>query len=433
MMTLAARIILIFLLCGAFQTACIWGAYAVYGRQQRERDYDFMAADVALAQHVMRAVPAAMREEILQSYDRGFYHFVLSKNGPPWMEIHENPELQPVVDVIQRHLPPADRANGVFKPSDNGGIPGVSVPVDRSVNLIVSFDAQQPFSGPPNHLVLGYLLGIFLIAAASAGVAIRTATRPLRALAGAARQLANNLDAAPLREEGPSEVRDAARAFNAMQAALKRDLDQRTQMLAAISHDLKTPLTRLALRAEEMPPSPARDRLARDVEAMSTLVVDGLEFAQSLQLREPRVSVDLAALVDALAGEAETLGWEVTTANPASIRLRCAPRALQRALWNLVENACIYGGSAAIHLATTDGAVEIRIEDQGPGIAEELLERVFEPYVRADPSRSSDGGPPGTGLGLAIARNIIQSHGGSVSLRNRVGAGSVAVVRLPCS
>jgi protein-histidine pros-kinase len=432
MRSLAARIILIFLLAGAFQTACIWGAYAVYGLQQRQRDYDFMAADVALAQRVMRAVPAAMRSQILQSYDRGFYHFVLSPTGPPWMDVNGNPELQPVVDVIQRHLPPPDRANGVFKLSDGGGTPGVSVPLDRDVNLIVSFDDQQPFSGPPNHWVLGFLVAIFLIAAASAGVAVRIATRPLRALASAARHLADNLDAVPLREEGPAEVRDAARAFNAMQAALKRDLDQRTQMLAAISHDLKTPLTRLALRAEEMPPSPARDRLARDVEAMSTLVADGLEFAQSLQLREPRVSVDLAALIDAIAGEAETLGWEVTTAIPTSTRLRCAPRALQRALWNLVENACTYGGSAAIHLATSEGAVEIRIEDRGPGIAEELLERVFEPYVRADPSRSADGGPPGTGLGLAIARNIIQSHGGSVVLRHRSAQGLVAVVTLPC-
>jgi protein-histidine pros-kinase len=432
MRTLAARIILIFLLASAFQTACIWGAYAVYGREQRQRDYDFMAADVALAEQVMRAVPASMRDVLLQSYNRGFYRFVLSTNGPPWIEVRGNPELQSVVDVIQHHLQPADRARGVFKRSDTGGTAGVAVPVDGDVNLVVSFDDRQPYSGPPDRMVLGYLLAIFLIAAASAGIAIRIATRPLRTLAAAARQLASNLDAIALVEEGPSEVREAAHAFNAMQVALKRDLDQRTQMLAAISHDLKTPLTRLALRAEEMPPSAARDRLARDVEAMSALVADGLEFAQSLQLREPRVSVDLAALIDAIAGEAETLGWVVTTAIPTSIGLRCAPRALQRALWNLVENACVYGGSAAIHLAMTESSVEIRIEDEGPGIAAELLERVFEPYVRADPSRNSDGGPPGTGLGLAIARNIIESHGGTVILRPRPDRGLVAVITLPC-
>jgi protein-histidine pros-kinase len=356
----------------------------------------------------------------------------LSPNGPPWIEVGGNPALDRVVDVIQRHLPPTDRATGVFAPADHGGTAGVAVPVERDLNLIVSFEDQQPYSGPPDRLVLSYLLAIFIIAAAAAALAIRIATRPLRAFANAARHLAANLDALPLLEEGPSEVREAAQAFNAMQAALKRDLDQRTQMLAAISHDLKTPLTRLALRAEEIPASPVRDRLARDVEAMSALVADGLEFARSLQLREPRVSVDLTALIDAIAGEAVDLGWEVTTAIPPGIALRCAPRALQRALWNLVENACLYGGSAAIQLAMTEGAVEIRIEDDGPGIAADMLERVFEPYVRADPSRSSEGGHAGTGLGLAIARNIIQSHGGTVILRRRSERGLVAVVTLPC-
>jgi protein-histidine pros-kinase len=306
------------------------------------------------------------------------------------------------------------------------------VPVDRDVDLVVSFDEQQPYSGPPDRLVVGYLLAIFLIAAAAAGMAIRIATRPLRALATAARHLAGNLDAVALCEEGPSEVRDATRAFNAMQVALKRDLDQRTHMLAAISHDLKTPLTRLALRAEEMPPSPARDRLFRDVEAMSVLVSDGLEFAHSLQLREARVAVDLTALIDAIAGEADDLGWRVTTVLPTNASLRCAPRALHRALWNLVENSCVYGGGAAtIHLAMTDSSVEINIEDDGPGIAEEMLERVFEPYVRADASRGADGGPPGTGLGLPTARNIIQSHGGTVILRRRPNGGLAAVIALP--
>jgi protein-histidine pros-kinase len=306
------------------------------------------------------------------------------------------------------------------------------VPLDPDVDLVVSFDDQQPYSGPPDRLVIGYLIAIFLIAAAAAALAVRIATRPLRTLATAAAHLASNLDAVALSEEGPSEVREAARAFNAMQVALKRDLDQRTQMLAAISHDLKTPLTRLALRAEEMPPSAARDRLARDVEAMSVLVGDGLEFAQSLQLREPRVIVDLTALIDAIAGEADDLGWRITTFSPQSVSLRCAPRALHRALWNLVENACIYGGgAAAIHLAIGDTSVEIRIEDDGLGMAEEMLERVFEPYVRADLSRGADGGPPGTGLGLPIARNIIQSHGGTVILRRRAHRGLVAVITLP--
>jgi len=430
--TIAARIMMIFLFAGAFQTACIWGAYAMYGWEQRARDYDFMAADVALAQRVMRSLAPEKREALLQAYDRGFYHLALSTRGSSWVGIHGIPQLDEIVGVIQRHLTTPDRAKGVFHPSAAGGTPGVAVPIDPDVDLVVSFDEQQPFSGPPDRLVIGYLMAIFLIAAAAAAIAVRISTRPLRTLATAARQLAGNLDAVALREEGPSEVRDAARAFNAMQVALKRDLDQRTHMLAAISHDLKTPLTRLALRAEEMPPSLARDRLARDVEAMSALVSDGLEFAHSLQLREARVLVDLTALIDAMAGEADDLGWRITTCIAPGASLRCAPRALHRALWNLIENACTYGGgTAAIQLTMTDAAVEIRIEDEGPGIAEDMLEPVFEPYVRADLSRGGEAGPPGTGLGLTIARNIIQSHGGTVILRRRPLRGMVAVISLP--
>jgi protein-histidine pros-kinase len=432
MKTIAARLILIFLIAGAFQTTCIWGAYALYGREQRARDYDFMAADVALAQQVMRSVAPEKREALLRSYDRGFYHFVLSTDATTWMAVSGAPQLDEVVGVIQRHLKPPDQARGVFQQSTSGGVAGVSVPVERDIDLVVSFDEHQPYSGPPDRLVIGYLVVIFLIAATAAAVAVRIATRPLRQLATAARQLAGNLDAAALREGGPSEVREATRAFNAMQVALKRNLDQRTHMLAAISHDLKTPLTRLALRAEEMPPSPARDRLARDVEAMSVLVSDGLEFAQSLQLREPRVFVDLTALIDAIAGEADDLGWRVTTSSPANASLRCAPRALHRALWNLVENACVHGGGeVVVQLAMTAASVEIRIADEGPGIPEEMLERVFEPYVRADLSRGAEGGPPGSGLGLPIARNIIQSHGGTVTLRRGSKRGSVAEVILP--
>jgi protein-histidine pros-kinase len=430
--TIAARIMVIFLFAGAFQTACIWGAYAMYGWEQRARDYDFMAADVALAQRVMRSLAPGKREALLQAYDRGFYHLALSTPGTSWVSVHGIPQLDEIVGVIQRHLPTPDRATGVFQGSAAGGTPGVAVPVDPDADLVVSFDEQQPFTGPPDRLVIGYLMAIFVIAAAAAAIAVRISTRPLRTLATAARQLAGNLDAVALREEGPSEVRDAARAFNAMQVALKRDLDQRTHMLAAISHDLKTPLTRLALRAEEMPPSPARDRLARDVEAMSALVNDGLEFAHSLQLRETRVLVDLTALIDAMAGEADDLGWRITTCIAPGASLRCAPRALHRALWNLIENACTYGGgTAAIQLTMTDTAVEIRIEDEGPGIAEDMLERVFEPYVRADLSRGGEAGPPGTGLGLTIARNIIQSHGGTVILRRRPLRGMVAVISLP--
>lgn len=216
-----------------------------------------------------------------------------------------------------------------------------------------------------------------------------------------------------------------------MQRAIKQSLDERTQLLASISHDLKTPLTRLALRADSIPVGPLRDSITSDLERMSALVIDGLEFARSLQLREPRVVVDLQALAEAIGGEADDLGWRVAVRPGPPVRLRCAPRALHRALWNLVENACVHGGSADIRVVETATAAEISIEDRGPGIPAGQFERMFEPYVRGE---AVDGRPPpphGTGLGLAIARNIIHCHGGSVTLRSGSAGGVLAMVTLP--
>lgn len=280
---------------------------------------------------------------------------------------------------------------------------------------------------PLRLLALLALLGVTV--AVLAGWAVRRLTRPLATLAEAADGLARDLDQPPLPEGGPLEVERAARSFNAMQQALKAHLATRAQALAALSHDLRLPLTRLRLRLEQLPESAARTAMQRDLEEMEAMVAATLDFLRAGTDGEQRVKLNLVALLEGLAEDAEAAGAKVSlhgTAAPVLGR----PQALRRCLANLIDNACRYGGGMAeVTLVDGAAAVEIRIEDRGPGIPEAERERVFEPYVRLETSRARHTG--GTGLGLAIARAVARAHGGDVRLEARPGGGTAAVLTIP--
>jgi signal transduction histidine kinase len=275
---------------------------------------------------------------------------------------------------------------------------------------------------------LGLLALIAVVVALISGWAVRRLTRPLAALADAADGLARNLDQPPLPETGPQEVARAARSFNAMQRALKAHLETRAQALAGVSHDLRLPLTRLRLRLEQLPENEARAAMQRDLEEMDAMVGSTLDFLRAGADSEQMVKLNLVALLEGLAEDAEASGAKVSlhgTAAPLTGR----PQALRRCLANLIDNACRYGGGAVdVTLADSPAAVEIRVEDRGPGIPEAERERVFEPYVRLEASRARHTG--GTGLGLAIARAVARAHGGEVRLEARAGGGTSAVVTL---
>lgn len=277
--------------------------------------------------------------------------------------------------------------------------------------------------------VLGLLALLAVVVALLSGWAVRRLTRPLSALAEAADGLARNLDQPPLAEKGPQEVQRAARSFNAMQRALKAHLETRAQALAGVSHDLRLPLTRLRLRLEQLPESEARAAIQRDIEEMDAMVGGTLEYLRAGSDAEQAVKLNLVALLEGLAEDAEAAGGKVSlhgTAAPIAAR----PQALRRCLANLVDNACRYGGGAVdVTLADNPSSVEIRIEDRGAGIPAEERERVFEPYVRLEASRARHTG--GAGLGLAIARAVARAHGGDVRLEAREGGGTTAVVTLP--
>jgi len=288
--------------------------------------------------------------------------------------------------------------------------------------------ATPPLRAPwPLHLVVE-AIALMLAVVALSIFAVRHATRPLAVLASAADELGANINRPPLPEEGPDEVRRAARAFNSMQARLKDYIEDRGRILAAIAHDLRTPLALLRLRTEALSnDAELKGKFESDLQRMERLVAETLDFVRALDSPEAARPLDVVALLESLKADGAALGWQIEitgSARPYPGRAQ----ALQRCVTNLVENAVRYGKRALIAIEDADDALRIRIRDEGPGIPEQELERVFEPFYRLEASRNSATG--GTGLGLAIARTIARAHGGNVSLRNVKGGGLEALLTL---
>ncbi len=277
-----------------------------------------------------------------------------------------------------------------------------------------------------------YLLSIVLATAmvlALSAWAVRRATEPLALFAHAAERLGTDVNAPALVEEGPREVRRAAAAFNEMQRRLGRFIRDRTQMLAAVSHDLRTPITRLRLRAEFVEDAEQRKKMLADLEQMESMIAATLAFARDDAAEELRKPFDLGVLLQDLCDDAADAGHAATYEGAPHFAYRGRPTALKRAFVNLIDNAIKYGGMAKVALATEGDGLSVVIEDEGPGITEDELEKVFTAFYRVEPSRSRESG--GTGLGLAVVRSVVRGHGGDVVLANRVEGGLRATVTLP--
>ncbi|MBM3556960.1 MAG: HAMP domain-containing protein [Alphaproteobacteria bacterium] len=275
----------------------------------------------------------------------------------------------------------------------------------------------------PRHYIAFALVGI--VAVLLTAWAVRRATRPLDSFARAAERFGADLSAPPLPDDGPREVRQAARAFNGMQDRLRRFVRDRTEMLAAISHDLRTPITRLRLRAEFVEDEEAKAKMLADLGEMETMIAATLEFARDDVAREARREVDLVTLLKDLIEGTAGGGY----AGPDKLMIEAAPNALKRAFANLVDNALKYGAAARVRLGTDATGIVIAIDDDGPGIPEGDRERVFAPFTRLEASRNRETG--GVGLGLAVARNAVRAHGGDITLANRREGGLTATVTLP--
>lgn len=284
----------------------------------------------------------------------------------------------------------------------------------------------MPLWAPQNQI---YLLLMLAASALLSVLVARFVTRPLRRLADAATAFADSLDAQDADVSGPTEVKAALSTFNIMQARVRSGLHERTQLLAAISHDLQTPLTRLRLRLEQVQDDALRERLVSDVNATQALVREGLDLARSHETTEPWSVVDIDSLLESLAEDAAEFGADVKFLGGCGASLRVKPNALARALNNLIDNAVSYGNSAELSCRVERTRVLIRIRDHGPGLPDPDDERLFEPFVRGQtPSTASR---RGTGIGLTIARAQAAASGATVKLANHAAGGLIASVSLP--
>ncbi|MES2338535.1 MAG: HAMP domain-containing sensor histidine kinase [Pseudomonadota bacterium] len=269
------------------------------------------------------------------------------------------------------------------------------------------------------------LYGIVLLAVLWIGKRI---ARPLRTLATAARAFRPGETTDPVEERGPADVRAVIAAYNTLGTRVTAMLDEKDRMLGAIGHDLRTPLAALRVRIESVEDDDDRARMADTIDEMTRMLEDILSLARLGRSSEPPAEVDLAALIDAVAEDFRDLGHDVVTVDSARLPLRIRPSLMRRAVRNLVENAVKYAGAAEVVVEPTATGACIRVFDRGPGIPDDRLAHVFEPFIRVETSRNSDTG--GIGLGLALARAIVQESGGTLTLVNRSGGGLAATIEL---
>ncbi len=313
----------------------------------------------------------------------------------------------------------------------NGYVLSARMPDGMWLNVHTEMPPPRPWHSPT--FLIAFIV-MTVLAALLTLWAVRRLTRPVRLLAEAAERLGRDVNAPPLPETGPSEVATAATAFNTMARRIRRFVQDRTEMLAAIGHDLRTPITRLRLRAEFMDDDEQRAKMLADLAEMEKMIGATLAFARDDAAAEPATPVDLAGLartvVDEAADAAPEQAEHITYDGPAHLTVRARPVALKRALANLVGNALAYGGAAKVTLTPpVQGQIRLMVEDHGPGIPAEEMERAFAPFHRLEGSRNRETG--GTGLGLPIARNILRAHGGDVTLANRAAGGLIATMTLP--
>ena len=281
-------------------------------------------------------------------------------------------------------------------------------------------------------LILTFVLSILIIAPL-AWLLARRLSAPLAAFAGAADRLGRDPRAPPLEMGGSTEILAAAAAFNQMQERLRRYVDDRTAMVGAIAHDLRTPLTRLKFRIEAVPED-LKPKLAADIDQMEAMIAATLGFVSDATRPRERTKMELASLVESIVDEMAETGAAASIDRTEKLVVEGDPIALRRLVSNLVENALKYGvaARARVYAAQNERGGQdavIEVDDDGPGIPDHERERVFEPFFRGEPSRNRETG--GIGLGLAVVRSVARSHGGDAELINRPGGGLTARVRLP--
>ena len=394
---------------------------------------------VTSAATVLHAIPAKERDAAARAMSTTLLRFSLS-HGKPATGAMSSDEAK--IAAHLRAVLPLSRDNagvlvrlrapkpGEKRPITNAGITGaiieITVPVVRRTELVATFFEPPP---PPWPMQITVAAIVAIVTASAAGALIaRRVARPLSELAAAASEAARGGSAPRVLEEGPDDVKRAAAAFNAMTDQVKRTFESHRQLLSAVGHDLRTPITAMRISIEFIEDAEVRERLQKSLEELQALTEAVLSAAKGAG-GEPMRNVDLSALVESVCTDLDDLGEPVSWQPHAPVPASCRPNEIRRAVRNLVENAVAYGQRADVRLENGADRYEIVVEDDGPGIPEADRTRVFEPFVRLESSRSMETG--GSGLGLTLVKAIAEGHGGSIVLENKPEGGLRARLRLP--
>ncbi|VVE61785.1 two-component sensor histidine kinase [Pandoraea captiosa] len=416
--SLFARLALIlFVGLALTQTLSFWLTMTERNRVTSNMMSVYIESEVASSVALLDHLPANERPQWLARLARRSYRFELgpgASGGKP-----DAGAAAQVARVIEEAI-------GVSYPVTVSSVPGDPDRLQAHLRLSDGSPLTIDVFPTPTLPLSGWLPAMLalqlVLIAACCWLAVRVATRPLDALAKAADTLGPDLRAQRMREDGPSEVARAARAFNAMQDRIGGYMTERMQILAAISHDLQTPITRMRLRVETMDDEAVAVRLQQDLKEMESLVREGVTYARTLHgASEAPCKVDVDALLDSLVYDYVDAGSPVTLAGRVGHPIVTRPQGLRRIVGNLVDNALKYGEQAHLEVVGRDDGIDVIVTDRGPGIPEDMLEAVFAPFVRLETSRNRHTG--GTGLGLAIARQLAQAMDATLTLRNRAEGG----------
>jgi signal transduction histidine kinase len=426
--TLASRLSLIFLVCLILAQALSFGAQ-YYERYESAKNTMLgnLETDVSTSIAILDRLPAAERASWLQQLERQNYSYLLNEGATGTPMAPDMPNAPVAMASIKDAI-------GHDYPMTFTDIPGPNKHFQVHLKLAdgspLTIDVR-PAMKPLSPWLPMVLFGQLALMIACTWLAVRIAIRPLTRLAQAVETLDPNAHPVHLDEQGPTEVAHAARAFNAMQARIAAYLKERMQLLAAISHDLQTPITRMKLRAEFMDDSSEKDKLWNDLGEIEHLVREGVAYARSVHgATEESRRTDLDSFLDSLVFDYQDMGKDVQLNGKTASVIDTRPHALRRVLVNLIDNALKFTGAAQLLVEKqADGALSIKVMDRGPGIAEEELAQVMQPFYRVENSRNRSTG--GTGLGLAIAQQLAMALGGSLTLSNREGGGLSAELKLP--
>ena len=401
--------------------------YERHWRQVTRRLADALAGDIALVVEHMRTYPspedetwiletARLRMALRVTYLRGK---VLSEIAPPRGSAILDPALtRSLRDALHRPLQIDTGSRARW----------VEIRIQLADGVLRVLAPRKRLWSSTTYIFILWMVGTSIILFAVATVFMRNQVRPIRRLAAAAEMFGKGRNVPDFKLSGALEVRQAANAFNIMRARIQRQISQRTDMLAGVSHDLRTPLTRMKLQLAMLGDGADVQALATDVADMEKMVEGYLAFARGEAAEEP-VKTDLGKLIEDVAEKARGHGAKVDMRRTGNITVTVRPNAFKRCLTNLIDNAATHGNAIAIQARRRGRAVEIVIDDNGPGIPRNRRAEVFKPFFRLDPARNPETG--GIGLGLTIARDVIRGHGGDITLGDSPEGGLRASLRLP--